>query len=175
MLLSESFFYSDLNQLIEINTLSPGKNFYYKVQKPLSINMSNFACRISFYDANGALIYYRHNTLAHWLEPWQKIELVKWSKQGNLAYFYEYQRNKVYESVFLNLKEKYCYRIDEMKNNFDIVHSLNLKDREFDEDEIISKLAGLDLPRHVLIKDKIMETNFLDNFLNRNRWYPSIR
>jgi len=172
-LLMESFFYTDLKGLIEINTLNPGKFFYYKVQRPISINMSNFACRIFFCNMNNSLIYYRHNVLAHWLEPCQKIELVKWSKQGNVAYLYEYQRNEVYESVFINLKEKYCYRIDEMKNNFEIVHNFNLRDREFDEDEIISKLGGIGLQRQPLIKDEIPVANFLGRLLNRNKWYPS--
>jgi hypothetical protein len=169
----ESFIYIDLKGLIEIDTLGPGKKFYYRVQKPISINMSNYACKIMFFDIAHNLLYHRQNVLAHWLEPWQKIELVKWSKQGNLVYFYEYKRNEIYESVFVNLRDKYCFRIDEMKNNFEIVKKLSLRDREFNEHEVIAKLQGLELQPQPLIEDEV-QASYFDKLLNLNKWHPSV-
>jgi hypothetical protein len=168
----QSFIYSNLKGLIEINTLGPNGSFYYKVQRPISINMSNFACKIAFYDIDGFLIYHRKDAFAHWLKPWQKIELVKWSSKGNMVYFYEYCRNIIYESVFMNLREKYCYRINEMNNNFEIVNALDLKDREFNEEVVIGRLEDLGLPRRELIKDQLSKRNIVDKLLDRNKWRP---
>ncbi len=168
----QSYIYSDLKGLINIDTLSTHNGFYYRVQKPVSINMSNFACRIAFYDINNLLLYYRHDTFAHWLKPFQSINLVFWSKQGNVVYFYEYARNKVYDSIFLHLQEGYCYRINEMQNNFAIVDSLQLKGMEYDEEDIIKKLQEHGLQRQPLIKDRIPGRDFFDRLFNRNKWYP---
>lgn len=170
----QSFLYRDLDGLINIDTLSPSGNYYYKVQKPISINMANFACKIVFYNIDGSLIYYRKEALAHWLEPSKNIEVVKWSSEGNLVYFYEYKRNAIYDSVFLHLKDKYCFRIDELKNNVEIVKSLHLQDRKFNEEEVINKLQAKGLERQELIKDELSEENFFNKLLHHSKWHPSI-
>lgn len=169
----KSYFYRDVDGMIDIFTLSPSKRYYYKVQKPISINMSNFASKIAFYSTNGQLLYFRNSTFVHWLKPWQTINLVLWSKQGNMAYFYEYARSNVYESVFLNLKERYCYRIDELKNNFAIVDGFKLKDREFNEGDVIRELQNTGMNQHPLIMDELKKGNFLNRLLCRDKWYPS--
>lgn len=167
-----SYRYSDLDGLIDINTLGPQATYYYRVQKPVSINMSNFACKIAFYRANSTLIYHRHDTLAHWLEPWQKIQMVKWSRQGNMAYFYEYKRNEVYDSIFLHLDDNYCFRIDELKNNFEIVKSLNLIDTTFDTDSILEKFQSLGLQKHSIYKDELNSKSLFDKILGKSKWHP---
>lgn len=163
----QNFLYRGLNGLVNIDTLSPSGNYYYKVQKPISINMSNFACKIAFYNIDGVLIYYRKDALAHWLEPSQNIEVVKWSSEGNLVYFYEYKRDAIYDSVFLHLKDKYCFRIDELKNDVEIVKGLHLQDRKFNELEIINKLQTIGLVRQELIKDILPKENLFNQLLHK--------
>lgn len=165
-----SYLYSDLNGFINIDTLGSNKNFYYLVQKPVSINMSNFACKIAFYDTNNVLLYHRNDAFAHWLKPWKGINLVLWSKQGNVAYFYEYARNKIYESVFLNLKDNYCYRINEVEDNFAFVDSLHLKDREYDEEVVTKKMQDAGFKMHLLIVDKVTKRNLF----GINKWHPKV-
>lgn len=55
--------------------------------------------------------------------------------------------------------------------DFDIVDDLNLKDRDYDEDEVIKKLQSLGLKEEAPIRDKILD-NFFANFLNLNKWHP---
>lgn len=171
----KSYSYRDLDGLIDIVTLSPSEKYYYKIQKPVSINMSNFGCKISFFDNNNQLLYFRNDTFAHWLKPWQTINVVLWSKQGNMAYFYEYSRNRFYESVFLNLRENYCYRIDEMQNDFAFVNSLYLQDTQYDENTIIKKLADKRLHQQPLIKDKLPRPGLFEKLFGINKWYPDAK
>ena len=51
--------------LIDINTLSPNKLFYYKVKCAKELNKSAFGCPISFYEVADKLIYYKQDTFAH--------------------------------------------------------------------------------------------------------------
>jgi hypothetical protein len=193
----KSFIYQSANGLLNVNTLSPSGKYYYLVQEPKELNKSAFGCKIAFYTLDGELLYHHSKMYAHELHSKEEInnlrekmelsqlnppmkegdsiEVVKWSKQGNLAYFLEYYSwnfDKVYESVFLNLKERFCFRIDEMKNNFEIADALNLHDRKFNEDEIINKLESLGLQHQELIKEKLQGINLLGNLLNRDKWYP---
>ena len=134
--------------------------------------MSNFACEIAFHDRSRNLLYYRKKTYAHWLEPFKNIELVKWSLEGNLAYFYEYSRNAIYDSVFLNLKEGYCYRINELEDNFQLVKSLHLRDREFSENIILEKLNDLKILKSELAIDYIDRGNQINKLFSQSSWHP---
>ena len=178
---------------MNVNTLSPSGNFYYCLQKPKALNPSAFGCKIAFYDISENLIYHRSKFYAHELHSKQEIELaceemklaifnkkledssikiVKWSIQGNLAYFlefYHWNYEKLFGSVFLNLNEGYCFRINEIENNFEIVNHINLKDRFFDENEVVKRLEDLGIQREDVIKDKVND-NFLASLLNK--WYP---
>lgn len=94
--------------LVDIFTLSPNKNYYYKIRKPQSLNPSAFGCKIAFYSINGLLIYHHSKVFTHELHnnkelgeikekflssnykfintPNQpSLEFVKWSLQGNIA------------------------------------------------------------------------------------------
>lgn len=164
----DKFKYRDLDGLINIITLSPSFEFYYQVQKPVSINMSNFACLIAFYNMNGNLIYHRSSVMAHWLEPWNTIEVVRWSKEGDMAYMYEYNRNEVYESVFLNLSQQVCYRINELEDNFNLVNSLNIRNMSYDETSIIKKLQNLGYQSQPLIVDDLPKSSL-------NKWHPRLQ
>lgn len=190
-----SFKYRSSNGLLNINSLSPSSNFFYRVQEPKELNKSAFGCEIAFFNINEQLIYHRSKVYAHELHNKDEIEqarhqmelgkvtetlnsssieVVKWSIQGNIAYFlehYSWNFEKIYESVFLNLKEEYCYRINEVKNNFKIVDSLHLKDREFNEHDVLEKLKSMGLQQEGLIKDEMPIGNFF-NLFSRNKWYP---
>jgi hypothetical protein len=135
-------------------------------------SICQIACKIAFYRADGSLIYYRQNTLAHWLEPWQKIQVVRWSRPGNMAYFYEFKRNKVYDSVFLHLDGNYCFRIDERNNNFEIVKNLNLVNRTFNTDSICEKLQSLGLQKQSVYKDEPNTRSLVEKLLGRSKWHP---
>lgn len=190
----QTFIYHTSDGFINVNTLSPSNKFYYRLQPAQALNPSAFGCKIAFYDISEKLIYHRSKVYAHELHSKEEIklayeemksrifnkrlendsiEVVKWSIQGNLAYFLEfYNRNyqTLFESVFLNLNEEYCFRINELQNNFEIVDHINLKDRLFDENEVIKKLENLGLQREEVIKDKVNK-NFLASLLTK--WYPN--
>ena len=58
------------------------------------------------------------------------------------------------------------------QNNFQIIDNLHLKDREYDEKNIIKKLQNKGLQPEPLIKDKIPQRDLFDRLLNKNKWYP---
>jgi hypothetical protein len=186
------FKYRSSNGFLNLNTSSPSGNFFYRVKTPKELNKSAFGCEIAFFDIEKKLIYRRSRVFAHELHgkavidferrqmelhtitttDKSTIQVVSWSKQENFVYFLEHKSGnykKFYESVFLNLKDQNCYRIDELKDNFKIVDSLNLNDRQFDENEILKTLQNLKLNTEVLFKDKVKHS-----FLNKTKWYPEI-
>ncbi len=197
-MVENSFRYKSSDGIININTLSPSKSYYYIVRPPEELNKAAFGCKIAFYTIDKKLLYYRKKTYSHELHNKKeiasyreimeagksfrnvlppKMEIVLWSGKGNVAYMLEHYRgnyDELYESVFLNLRELYCYRIDEIRDNFKIVDGLELKDREYDEEEVIKKLEELGLAKQPLIKDNIPKRSLLDNVLNTNKWYPAL-
>lgn len=101
--------------------------------------------------------------------------MFKWSIQGNLVYFPEYyQQNyeNLYESVFLNIEKQFCYRINELHNNFEIVTSINLNNLGFDEIFITEKLRNFGLRQQEPVRDKIAENHFFIRWFCHNQWYP---
>lgn len=173
--------------LVKTNVLSPNKNYYYKIKEPQAINPSAFAAKIIFLSIkDDSVIYFNSKVQLHELHSKTEIErkyqemlhkndfdkapkelsldFVWWSSQGNICYFLEYKVRKYskpqYESVFLNLQENYCYRIDEMQNDFAFVNSLRLQDRQYDEDTIIKRLADKGLHQQPLIKDNTPDWSF---------------
>lgn len=173
--MSGKFEYKALGQLVNINTISPNGKFYYRIRTPYSINMSNFGSSIAFYKINNELLYHRSDCVAHWLEPCKVIEFVKWSRQGNLAYFYEYKRNEVYNIVFLDLGQIVSYRLDiENKLEYEFFKLLNLSDREFDEEEIKNILLNKGIQPSEFYKDKIIIPTILEMIFKKTKWHPSI-
>jgi hypothetical protein len=194
----ESYRYKTEDSFVDVTTLSPLGKFYYKIKPFIALNKSAFGCRISFFQKDtNELIYYRSEAYAHELHDKEEIEIshhemqigqtkknekdgsimvVKWSKDGNMAYFLEYcetNNGNTYESVFLNLSERYCYRIDEVSNNFKIVNELNLQDREFKDAEVLKRLSDLGLFKQQLTAEGLPKRSLLDTILNRHSWYPS--
>jgi hypothetical protein len=181
-----NFNYKSSDGLLNINTLSPSVKYFYKVQKPEELNKSAFGSKIAFFNLNNELIYHRSRMYAHELHSKEEIELarqkvelgesdvnntdstlvlVKWSKEGNLAYYlehYQWNYKVLCESVFLHLADQYSYRIDETVNEFKIVDQLQLEDRKFEENKILAQLQSLGLNKEKLIKDGISDS----------KWYP---
>lgn len=181
------FNYQSKDGLINVNTLSPSGNFFYKIQPPKELNKSAFGCKIAFFNLDNELIYHRSDVYAHELHSKKEIELehqkmergeisplklnnylilVKWSKEGNLACYLEHYRwnyKVLYESVFLNLADGYCYRIDEIVNEFKIVEELQIHYTEFDENKILAELQSLQLNKEEMIKDRI----------SGSKWFPN--
>lgn len=188
--------------LVKTNVLSPNKNYYYKIKEPQAINPSAFAAKIIFLSIkDDSVIYFNSKVQLHELHSKTEIErkyqemlhkndfdkapkelsldFVWWSSQGNMCHFLEYKVREYskpqYESVFLNLRENYCYRIDEMQNDFAIVDSLRLQDRQYDENTIIKKLKDSGLHRQPLIRDKLPQTGLFEKLFGINKWYPDAK
>ena len=192
-MLNEKFTYS--YGVINVNTLSPSKQFFYKLQKPKSLNPAAFGCKIVFYDISNELVYHRKKVYAYELHdkeeiekgrkameagmPYneshtKKIELVRWSRQGNVAYFLEYfnwNDYNILDSVILNLKNRVCYRINELENHFQIIDQLKLEDGVFNENETIESLESWGVKPGIFFKDKIKKSG-LSSLISNNKWYP---
>lgn len=191
----DKFNYISSDGLLNINTLSPNKQFFYKVKKVVELNKSAFGCKVSFYDYNDYLIYYRSNVFAYEIHDkyvikaasqtlkldrssiaqFHGIDVVKWSIQGNVVYILEFlnkDETQIFDSVFINLKEQYCYRINEIENKFSLIDSLNLADRTFDENIVLQKLGKNNFRKEELIKDDPHPTSFFGEVLRSDRWYP---
>lgn len=188
---SNSFNYKSREGLVNINTLSPSGNFYYLVQEPRSLNPASFGCKIAFFRIDNKLIFHNKNSYAHELhnkeeveairnqkviDPYStaSLELVKWSYEGNMCYILEYYpSNEVirYESVFINLKDSYCFRIDELINNHQIIDSLKLKDKNYNEESLIKTLIQFGVRKEALLCDPIKRFQIF----GKNRWYPQIK
>ena len=180
--------------LIDINTLAPNKLFYYKVKHAKELNKSAYGCPISFYNVAQELIYYKQNTFAHELHSIKErnyyrkmmetndknlpltepvIKLVNWSKQGNWCYLLEYSEIgaiKSYQNIFLDLKNKCSYRIDDLIDNRKFVNDNDVIDSAFDENIILRKLELENINCDYSIPDKIND-GLLDN-LYKSQWYP---
>lgn len=104
--------YTDLDGFIRVNTLSPNARFYYRILKPREINFGNYGTEIAFFEVKDRLIYHRKDVFAHWLPASDGIEFVEWTKDGNIAFFSEYSRDKVYDDICLDLSQRVSYRLD---------------------------------------------------------------
>lgn len=188
--MKKNFFYKDFSGLLNIDTLSPSALFYYRIQNPVALNPSAFGCKIAFYNMKDELIYHRKKYYAHELHSNdeikaekekvtlniknnllenQSLKFVSWSKQGNVAYFMEYQKmnfDVTYESVFLFFDKQYSYRINESKSDFKIIDELKVVEGIYDEHNLENQLINLGLVKQPLHLNKIR-----NGFFTR-RWNP---
>lgn len=185
--------------LVKTSTLSPNGLYYYKLRNPESLNPSAFGCSAVFYNTtSNEVLYYNSKALLHELHSKSEImrglkslkeiksiesmpkdyslEFVWWSVQGNVCYFLEYtiteNQTPKYESVFLNCREKYCYRIDETMDNSLRADDLNLEGMQFDEELIIRKLESHGLNRYDLIVNNLSSKERLLDFIGIKKWLP---
>ena len=102
---------------------------------------------------------------------WEEVK----KKEGNVAYMLEYSHqnnDSIYESVFLDLSEFICYRINENRDEFRIIDSLELGDRNFEEKNTLGYLQNANIQKQPLIRDPIA-VNSISNLFGQNRWHPS--
>lgn len=183
------------------NNISPNNKFYYAFKEPIALNASTFGAKIAFYDKGNDLLYHNKSAYAHELhDPAEiakgmaimngqlqndkysdyKLLISTWSKQGNMAYLFEYIKMEYkYFHVFINLKEKYQIRIfgGVLRNNVPValndstITKLGFMRSVFDEIEVLRSLELLGLRNEEpLIKDSI-STNFFADLLPKNKWY----
>jgi hypothetical protein len=96
---------------------------------------------------------------------------VKWSRQGNTVFFFEYSAAGVYDNVFLNLKEEFVYRIPEKSNQDLLIHTASIKDWNFDEEEVFATWHNRGYFRTAPYIDPTAQTG-LQRILRPLRWYP---
>lgn len=183
------------NGWVNINTDSPNRSFFYKLQFPVELNKSAFGCKVAFFSVKEELIYYNSKCFAHELhtkedvefnraavqsekyeliKPRESMEFVKWSVEGNMAFISEYNfYDKSIESVFIHLKELYCYRICEEENDFDIISRIRPIDQKYSEEEALGIMDSLDYIKQPLVTDEIKHNGIFKFF--GKKWYPKIK
>lgn len=108
----EKFNYLALGGLIDINTLSPNRQFYYRLLKPKEITFGNYGTKLAFYDKSGSLLYHRSGVYSHEIKMSDnKIGFVNWSVDGIMAYLLEFQKGEINEDLFINMVTQECYRV----------------------------------------------------------------
>lgn len=152
--------------LFDFSTLSPSGKFFYRITKPESINMANFASHIAFFTFDTKLLYYRKETYAHWITPdpnSAKFYYVYWAEDVDVAYFFEYERDKIYDAVFLDFEKNRLFRLN-LERFEEEVEKMKL-DNMFSFSEVLRKLTELQIPPEPFYKDEFKSGIF-------NRWYP---
>jgi hypothetical protein len=184
-----NYFYK--NGWIDINTLSPNDIFFYKIQNPEELNKSAYGVRVAFYTIDNILIYHRNKFYAHELHTKEEVEnmrdameqgkyylikpsltkeFIKWSIEGNMAFMFEYyswNHVKIFESVFINLKEKYCYRVNELENDSEIISQIRPIDQNYSEKQVILTMDSLGYAKEPLIVEEISSFRIFGK-----KWYP---
>jgi hypothetical protein len=133
-----NFQYSGLKGFLNIDTLSPNSSFYYKISGVAEISMAWWACNIAFFDKSNLIIYHRPKVMIAWMSPYTKLNFVKWSKDGNYALIFEYERNKINDYVLLDLLNKDCYRINSIISDCRFLEEI--KEMQFEGINLINKI-----------------------------------
>ena len=194
------FQYKSPNGLVNVNTLSPSKSYFFRLKEPREINKSAFGCQLSFWRlADDRLLYYRGGSQAHEIHSKEEIDLLRkkmennefdpsiseqkslvfvhWSNKGNLAYFIEVDRRQpkeIFDSVILCLKDEYSFRIDELRNNFVLANEMGLTKNFFDEDSVLQRLSLLNYQKFPLYKDTVTNNKLVSAIFPKQKWYPEV-
>lgn len=153
-----------LNGFVNINTISPSKEFYYKIQKPIEVSMGVFASPIAFFDMSNNLIFSTGKDRASYLPPFKLFENVIWLN-GELALFLLFKRNAS-KICIINLKKQiiYLYNCQKGDNIEELIFKIkNLKTVK--PTELVNQ--GFKCEQINSSKNKFKETIF-------NKWYPKI-
>lgn len=166
-----------------INTLSPNKKYFYLVSKLKSLNPSAFGMEIAFLDMQGQLVYYQKNVYAQGLRDERykdfyfnnendyhfpeikedSFELVKWSKDGSIAYIFEWKcenNNVTYMNKFIDLNKKIVYSKPYIKNeNFIVPRNFEMS---------FFKTNILNYKKEIIVNDTFKKRYFF------NKWYPRV-
>lgn len=170
--MEEDFSYRSLGGLVNIVTLSPSKEFYYRIRRPRLINKANYGCCIAFYDIQGNLVYHHRRARAHWLAPFDQVHFVKWSQKGRFALFHEYARGLLDDYVFLDLYRQQLYRLNRYRFAPELDFLDELQDRDYDGFRALDKIRTLGVQASPVIRDPVPKRSWWDWLLRRNRWHP---
>ncbi len=151
----EGFKYIDKN--FRLQTINKSRTYYYRITKPIEV-WGNYFTKISFYDSNNKIVYHRQDCYAHLLSSDNFFGFVKWSKDGNIAFFYEYKAGPVpgdgiYHYIVLLLEENIVYRIN--ISEFEHSYFDNLLDNEFGNTQVMKQLLALNITGEECFTDKI--------------------
>ena len=174
--------YTALDGLVNINTLSPNKEYYYLVSKPKSLNPAAWGVEIAFYSLQKELLYHKKGSFAnelpdkevkhyteqgdHNLPQGQRqegIEFVRWSADGDLAYIFEYSVPSNYKHIFLDLTAKKIYSLEYKRENDFFVPP------GFTRDYFNDILSKYNFGSKSTINDNPSKSIFV------NKWYPIIK
>jgi hypothetical protein len=155
--------------------------YYYRIQPPKELNKSASGCKIAFYSENNKLLYHNRKRYAHEIHSQQKIliekrkafannefahniapvkiEYVKWSNKGTIAFLLEFwleHSEMHYEFLIIDLCNEVCYRIPELFHGIPIIENL-LNKQHFDKADVDEIVINLNLSANNLILDDPQE------------------
>lgn len=144
------------------NNVKSKTGCFYQIQKPIEVNMGNWAAKIKFYNNRGKLIYYRANSWGHDTSSnLDYLNFVTWGKTGDFCLFYEYMRGKVYDIVLLDFYNEVEYRISkvDLSQSLEILSNYKLKE--------ILNIENF-------TKGKLQVDEITNGWFFKDRWYPEI-
>ena len=159
--------YSWGNNLVNLNSLSPNKKYFYQIQEPEDFYWGYFIAKISFLDINQNLIYFNNNYYACPINSGKEndYKYVSYSECGEFAYFSEFKDFENSYHVLINLKDKKFKRV---KKKSDRSYSLsNFTNDGFKKEDLklFEKKEWIDTPKNKHHK------RFFFFF---NIWFPKI-
>jgi hypothetical protein len=155
-----------LEGFVNVNTLSPNEEFYYKIKHPREEAMSMYAADLAFFDNVGNILYCSSpKKPASFLPPFETFNNIIWLLGGTWVFFVEYERNRS-EACVLDLRNNSMHR--------------KKIDREVSLEELITLVTdNLDKSAN-----SISNIGFVESAINRNeimenykrkpfhKWYP---
>ena len=173
--------YTALGGLVNINTLSPNKEYYYQVSKPKSLNPAAWGVKIAFFNLKQGLLYHKKDKFANEVpskdikhsaekgmfqlpkeQGLETIEFVRWSADGNMAYIFEYSIPSNYSHKFIDLREKKVYSLKYSREN----------------DFFVPPGFSIDCFNEILSKYNISSESAINDKPTKNflfdKWYPNI-
>ena len=159
-------------ELVDIYTLSPGADYYYRIKVPKDIQLGLWLTEIAFFTTNKKLVYHRKGISITTIAPTKDgLEFVKWSADGKYALFLEFKLNELCNYVLLNLESAICYRLRWTKQE-EILWN-KLPGRGFDIKPILRKIKKLNIQPQQPYKDSPCK-NLWQRIFGLYNWYPRV-
>ncbi|MCU4190269.1 hypothetical protein M9Q43_13980 [Flavobacterium sp. HXWNR29] len=155
------------DNLVNINTLSPNKKYFYQIQKPFDFYWGWFVAKISFLDIKKEIIYYNNQYYACPINSSEEndFKYVSFSECGNYAYFCEFKDFKNVYHILINFKERKFKRIKK-KSEKEIITTNLTKDGFNTEDLKIFEYTKWELTQ--------INKRFERNIFFCKIWFPKI-
>ena len=174
---SNKFKYKALKGLVNIDTLSPNKKLFYKIQKPFDFYWGCFVAKIAFYSVDRELLYYDSEFNANHLGSLnvdnEKLNFVNWSTDGTLAFFNErkYDDINVLYDTLIDFEESVVFKIEVGKReNIPEDSPVNILTNEtFTREFALNYFASGQ--KHEMKKEKVKDSKLL-NLFGKSLWHP---